>query len=126
MKSGQLWIVKLAEEISRRVALNVAGWPSAEKRHLGDQLKRAVDSIGANIAEGYGRHHVNDSVRFYSIARGSLEESLFWIRRARASGLLHANDASNLSMLLIRLAKSLTAFVEGKKRRHQPQLQSRP
>jgi four helix bundle protein len=44
-----------------------------------DQVIRFVDSIGANIAEGYGRFHYKDSVKFYYNSRGSLWESKHWI-----------------------------------------------
>ena len=40
-------------------------------------MRRASVSIGLNIAEGYGRYHYLDCLRFYyHIARGSLDETL--------------------------------------------------
>ena len=50
--------------------------PSEEKYALGLQMRRASVSIGLNIAEGYGRYHYLDSLRFFFIARGSLDEAL--------------------------------------------------
>jgi four helix bundle protein len=50
--------------------------PPEEKYNLADQLRRAATSILLNIAEGYGRYHYLDSLRFYYIARGSLMEVL--------------------------------------------------
>jgi len=44
-----------------------------------NQLARAVSSIGANIAEGYGRHYKQDYRRFISIARGSSFEADYWL-----------------------------------------------
>jgi four helix bundle protein len=46
-----------------------------DKKHIGDQFLRSVDSIGANIAEGYGRFHYLDKVRFYYNSRGSHYEA---------------------------------------------------
>ena len=43
--------------------------PASEKYNLADQLKRASSSIPANIAEGHGRYHFLDNVRFCYIAR---------------------------------------------------------
>ena len=50
--------------------------PSDEKYDLVQQMRRASKSIPANIAEGYGRFHFLDTLPFYAIARGSLNETL--------------------------------------------------
>ncbi len=50
--------------------------PAEEKYNLADQLRRASTSIILNIAEGYGRYHYLDSLRFYYFARGSMMEVL--------------------------------------------------
>ena len=46
-----------------------------DKKHIGDQLIRSTDSVGANIAEGYSRFHYLDKVRFYYFARASQSEA---------------------------------------------------
>jgi four helix bundle protein len=48
--------------------------PADEKWNLTQQLKRGTQSIPANIAEGHGRYHFLDNVRFCYMARGSLTE----------------------------------------------------
>lgn len=51
-----------------------------DKKHIGDQFLRAVDSVGANIAEGYGRYHYLDKVRFYYNSRAShFEAYIHWL-----------------------------------------------
>ncbi|PKO12032.1 MAG: hypothetical protein CVU39_26175 [Chloroflexi bacterium HGW-Chloroflexi-10] len=49
-------------------------FPDEEKYALTSQLRRALVSIPANIAEGYGRQYFREGIRFGLIARGSLEE----------------------------------------------------
>jgi len=56
-----------------RLALNL---PIYEKYNMADQLRRCSLSTLLNIAEGYGRYHYMDKLRFFSIARGSLCETL--------------------------------------------------
>ncbi|MBI3160307.1 MAG: four helix bundle protein [Chloroflexi bacterium] len=50
--------------------------PADEKYDLVQQIRRSSKSVLANIAEGYGRYHYLDALRFYAIARGSLNETL--------------------------------------------------
>ena len=62
-----------------------------DRKHIGDQFLRSVDSIGANITEGYGRFHYLDKVRFYYNSRGShFEAFTHWlellIEREKISG----------------------------------------
>ena len=44
-----------------------------------NQLFRSASSVGANIAEGYGRHYMGSLKQFYSIARGSAFETDYWL-----------------------------------------------
>lgn len=49
--------------------------PAIENFALGSQIRRAVVSISANIAEGSGRNHAKDKAHFIDIAYGSLMET---------------------------------------------------
>jgi len=52
------------------------GLPPQERYDLVSQIRRSSKSVMANIAEGYGRYHYLDSLRFYYFARGSLDETI--------------------------------------------------
>jgi len=65
--------------------------PTKERYDLTSQIRRSSKSVMANIAEGYGRYHYLDSLRFYYIARGSLEETISHIITAR--DLAYVDDA---------------------------------
>ena len=92
---GRLWIIQLAEELSRRVERRVSRWPASQRKDLGDQWTRSTDSIGENISEGYARMHIKERLHFLSIAQGSLEEALFQLRRARDRHLLSEFEAKS-------------------------------
>ena len=48
--------------------------PKEDKFSLNTQIRKACISTTANIAEGYGRYHYQESMQFYRISRGSLYE----------------------------------------------------
>jgi four helix bundle protein len=50
--------------------------PGDERFDLVQQIRRSSKSVMANIAEGYGRYHYLDSLRFHYAARGSLNETI--------------------------------------------------
>ena len=47
-----------------------------ERYDLAQQVRKSSKSVMANIAEGYRRYHYLDKLRFYYIARGSLDETI--------------------------------------------------
>jgi four helix bundle protein len=65
---------------SRKIRVWISGlvktFPVEEKYRLTDQIIRSSRSIGNNISEGHGRFHYQDNIRFCTIARGSLSETL--------------------------------------------------
>ena len=67
---------KLALQIMKEAYDVIKRLPTNEKYNLADQMRRASVSVVLNIAEGYGRYHYLDGLRFYYIARGSLNETL--------------------------------------------------
>lgn len=82
------------------------------KKTIGDQFIMAIDSIGANIAEGYGRFHYLDRIKFYYNARGSLLESLHWLELLKNRDLITEKDYSSMFNLLEDLNLSLNAFIK--------------
>jgi len=78
----KLQVYQLAEAISDSVWNIVVKWDSFARDTVGKQIVRSADSIGANIAEGSGRGSLQDNRRFVRIARGSLYETLHWLRRS--------------------------------------------
>jgi len=71
----ELEIYQLAMEIGDEVWEIVSKWDAFPKRTLGAQFITAVDSIAANIAEGYGRYFYKERKQFCYYSRGSLMEA---------------------------------------------------
>jgi four helix bundle protein len=66
----------------------IDAWPAIDQRTVGIQLVRSADSVGANLAEAFGRGSDRDQLRFLLIARGSAYEMQHWIERAIARNLI--------------------------------------
>jgi len=65
--------------------------PQNELYGLTSQMRRAAVSVPANIAEGFTRRGINDKLRFYNIAEGSLEELKYYFILARDLGYVESN-----------------------------------
>lgn len=66
---------KYARKIRVLISDLVKRFPIEEKHRLTDQIIRSSRSIGNNLAEGHGRFHYQDNIRFCIMARGSLTET---------------------------------------------------
>ncbi|PIX33157.1 MAG: four helix bundle protein, partial [Bacteroidetes bacterium CG_4_8_14_3_um_filter_31_14] len=65
---------KTAFNLSNFVWDVVIKWDYFAKNTVGEQFVTAMDSISANIAEGFGRYSKKDKVKFYRYSNGSLKE----------------------------------------------------
>jgi len=74
-----LEIYKLSMELADWIYDLTAEFPTEEKYNVVSQLRRAVTSIGANIAEGYGRYHYKENIQYARQARGSLSETKYFM-----------------------------------------------
>jgi four helix bundle protein len=107
-----LQVFQLAENLSDRIWHIVIKWSYFEKDTLGKQIIRASDSIGANIAEGSGRYNFADNRRFVKIARGSLHETRYWLKRAHMRQLLTNEQVDNLKSIINELSPKLNAYLK--------------
>ena len=106
-----LRIYHLSEKLADRVWKSVSLWDGFAKDTVGKQLVRATDSIGANIAEGSCRGSSQDYRRFLRISRGSLYETLHWLRRAYSRKLITAKETTELRSIISELSPTLNAYL---------------
>jgi four helix bundle protein len=106
-----LRIYQMAEDLADSVWNEVVDWKPFPRDTLGRQLVDAADSVGGNIAEGYGRYHYRDNRQFQYYARGSLFETRHWLRRAHHRRLLSDERFDALSGKVEALAPQLNAYI---------------
>ena len=107
-----LRIYQLAENLADQIWNAVVRWDQFAKDTVGKQLVRAADSIGANMSEGSGRGSNQDYRRFLRISRGSLYETLHWLRRAYLRKLLTATETKELRLIVAELSPMLNAYLK--------------
>lgn len=107
----QLRVYQLSEQVADLLWEIARGWSPAAWDTLGKQLVRAGDSIGANIAEGFGRGTYTDNRRFVRITRGSLHEVRHFLRRAYRRGLVTSEQERRILSPLKELGPKLNAYL---------------
>ncbi|NRB75097.1 MAG: four helix bundle protein [Verrucomicrobiales bacterium] len=111
MDVEDLEIYQEAMRIGEEIWGQVSRWDFFAKDTVGKQLVRCTDSIAANISEGYGRYHYAENRKFCFYARGSLEETITFIKKSASRDLIPAELAQELETKLITLRKRLNAYI---------------
>ena len=81
-------------------------FPKEELYSLTSQVRRSAVSIPSNIAEGYGRQHRLEYIRFLQIARGSLFELQTQMELAIMIGYLKREELITVDLLSVEIEKT--------------------
>lgn len=87
------------------------GLPREERYDLGSQIRRAVVSIPANIAEGQARQHPKEFLQHLSIAKGSLAELHTLLIVANRLGYLSEDQLATMEKELAQIGKPLSGLI---------------
>jgi four helix bundle protein len=109
LKFEELEVLRKAEGIADNIWRDVVRWEPFASEVVGRQLARSADSIGANIAEAFGRFHYGEKLQFLYYARGSLYETKYWLNRAIERDLLPLNSGQSYASDLTDLARQLNS-----------------
>ena len=112
MKLDGLRVYQLAMDIGERVWAIVVKWGFFERDTVGKQWVRAVDSIAANLSEGYGRFHYKENKQFCHYGRGSLYETRTWLMKAHNRGLVNDEDFAKLTKNIDTIGRQLNAYIK--------------
>ncbi len=113
-----LRILRTAEAVADAVWKQVVQWDEFARDVVGKQLTKATDSIGANIAEAFGRFNYGEKIQFLYYSRGSLFETKYWLNRALARSLMLSSEVADYASRLTDLARQLNAFADSIKSQH--------
>lgn len=90
----EIW--KLATELTVLVYKLTKEFPRVEQHGLINQIRRSSSSVGANIAEGFGRYHYKEFIKFLYNSRGSLQETKHWMILSQQLGYVTTSIADEI------------------------------
>ena len=108
-------VLKSAEQVADAIYKVASHWNDFAKDVIGKQISRAADSIGANIAESFGRYHFGEKIQFLYYARGSVFETKYWLNRASARELMSSADSQTYVIRLTDIARQLNLYISSLK-----------
>ncbi len=97
-------LVRMSYALARKL-------PPEERYNMADQIKRSSTSVTNNIAEGYGRFHFADKLRFLFIARGSLDETLNIFITAHVVGYCEKDKVDDARQLVHSIHRGMNGYV---------------
>lgn len=115
IKLEDLEVYQLAEKIADQIWDICLTWDYFAKDTIGKQIVKAADSIGANIAEGYGRYSFKENLQFCYYARGSYFETRHFLRRASKRKILTKEQANELKKVFNPFNLKLNAYIKSMK-----------
>jgi len=73
-KLEDLEVWQEARKLCKGIYIITKGFPKSEEYNLKKHLRESSRGVASNIAEGFGRYFYKESLKFYGIAMGCLEE----------------------------------------------------
>jgi len=107
-----LEIYALSETFGNQIWFLVLEWDFFAKDTIGKQLLRSADSIGANIAEGFGRYHYKENKNFCYFSRGSIIETKTWLKKASTRNLINEETFQSLIQQLETIHHKLNIYIK--------------
>ncbi len=111
LKLSDIEAYRISFHLSNYVWSIVVKWDYFSKSTVGTQFVNALDSVSANIAEGFGRYNKKDKIRFYRFSQGSLYECLDWNQKSKIRNLFSEEEYRYIFCELQKLPKSLNSLI---------------
>ena len=112
LKLNDISAYKISFHLSNYIWNIIINWDYFTKDTIGKQFTRSIDSISANIAEGFGRYNKKDKIKFYRYSFSSLKESLDWNEKAKIRKLLTEEQYEYILKELNKLPRELNYLIK--------------
>jgi four helix bundle protein len=108
----ELIFYQKARQIAKKVDGLVRSWPKTmQAQEISRQLFRSAASVGANIAEGHGRHQGTEYIHYLIIAQASANETEHWLHVAQDCKLGAKEEINEILRLNNEVVRMITATI---------------
>jgi four helix bundle protein len=112
MDYHELGFFQKARQVTQAINDELKNWPKTmQSQEVARQVFLAATSIGANIAEGHGRHIGQEYIHFLAIAQGSANEVDYWLNTALECGIGNLENTKRILALNIETRKMLSGAI---------------
>jgi four helix bundle protein len=106
-----LEVYQTAREFRKMMYRVAKRLPDIERFGLANQIRRAALSLTNNIAEGHGRYHYLDQIKFTLQSRGSLEELIDDLNACEDEKYVSTEDIGTLKQQGWRVRQLLDGYI---------------
>ncbi len=106
-----------ARLLTKQIYEITTNFPKDELFGLTNQMRRAANSVAANIAEGFSRQTIADKLHFYSMALGSLTELQSFLYTALDVSYIDEKQKTLTYNQSVKTHKLITGLMKSTKRR---------
>ena len=111
LKLNDITAYKRSFHLSNYIWDIVISWNKFARDTVGEQFVEAVDSISANIAEGFGRYFKKDKIKFYYYSAASAKECFDWNEKSKVRKLISKKDYDYIFKELAELPKEINQLI---------------
>lgn len=115
MELRDLEIYNISRDISKKAWEIYKEMDWQDRKIIGDQWIQSIDSIGANLAEGFGRYHYLDKNKFNYNARGSLLEAIHWTELLQERNKLKKDEIEFFTSEFKKIHPKLNKYIKSTK-----------
>ena len=108
----ELIFYQKARQVAKGVDALVKSWPKTmQAQEISRQLFRSATSVGANIAEGHGRHQGAEYIHYLIIAQASANETEHWLHTAQDCALGNRENIDEILHLNNEVVRMITSSI---------------
>ena len=117
----ELIFYQKARQVVKGVDALVKSWPKTmQAQEISRQLFRSATSVGANIAEGHGRHQGAEYIHYLIIAQASANETEHWLHTAQDCALGNPEKVDEILHLNNEVLRMITSAISTIRSRQRP------